>query len=218
MDLDADGSMRTRVVFGSACHPRFVSKTFSNLIEIMSSFDSVVLQERPSVVYEVPSHQVNFMENMSTNSKYHVHCNDSLLQYCDITTPVSSKTFKTDRSTQSQCREFDRVTIYKEKIRTEFFILMQNANYSNVTLYKKRKVFYMLAWGVSWRMEIREVYLNPQSTEADPYSVWFCGNPKYEIVLTSYSDLPENDENETLIFRFLSVILPRSFNLHFLRN
>ncbi len=195
---------RTRIVFGSSTHPRFVSKKFMDRIEDIATMlsPSVVLKEKPCIVFDIPSHQLNFMENMNTNCIYKVYCNDACLEYCEITEPISCVQYKHDQPHA----EFDRICIHKEEISAEFFILMQDAKYSNVTLYKTRSVIYILAWNISWRLELREVYLNPKNSEADPYSAWFCGNPKYEICLTTYCDIPNGMED---IMKMLSMLLPR---------
>lgn len=208
--MPEDQATRTRVVLGSGTHPGFVSQQFRGIVENLASLmsPSVMIREKPKVIYEIPSHQVNFMAEMKSHCKYYVACGDSYLEYCEVIEPLSKSVHQQERSKNSG--EFDRISIYREHVTPEFFILMQNAKYSNVTIYKNRNVVYLLAWGISWRLESRDVYLNPRSSEADPYSLWFCGSPKHEIVLSTYDDLPRGDKDVTAV---LSMILPREYSV-----
>lgn len=200
-------NIRTRVVLGCAVNPAFVSSRFASMIQKNGTLYSpmVILKEKPKIVYEVPYNQLNFCDGFTSKDLYYVICGDNFVEYTEIVTPLSKFEHRCKRTQYS--RDFDRAVVYKEEVRVEFFVVSVNAKYSNVWLYTNRFVFYIVAWGVSWRLEIRNTLLNPQHSDADPDHIWFTSNHYNEIILSTYDQVNDDD-----IRRILSVLLPRNYN------
>lgn len=193
----------TTVVIGSKDHPRFVPKSFYDIMmEKTALYQLDHILHADTIKYYIPAHQVverkaTFREECQysisvTDTDKKPKCHRSKLLHREIYQMLPRKAHKylLDVSFREVCRQY--------------FLLVPNAGYFNTEIYKNWDEKFVLYDDRIWTINFRHVYVDPYDSSE---CVWFAGTPKYQVYICCQENLLDSKE---YLQQAILALLPRS--------
>lgn len=195
--------MQTRIVLGTSETPSFVSKEFFDAFYGYAQNMAYETYMRPTTIqYQIPRAMVVDRDVTSQPGSYEIELDDQfLIPFCCRRHLLDNKVMKRRR----RARSFDRLRIFTELVRREYFLLVPDAQFYNTTIFHEWCVCSVLYEGIVWKFHFRRVYVDPHNTA---YTIWFFSHPKYQVEIVTEQDFRDR---ETDLKRSLYTLFPRAF-------
>lgn len=196
--------IETRFVLGNSTTPSFVTKEFYESFHEYARTMAYETSMRPSTIkYHIPRHMVVEREGVPAPGQYYEMDLDDqfLVPRCIRRTCLENQLMKRRRRGGS----FDRLRIFTEILRTEYFLLVPDAQYYNTTLFRDWSVCCLLFEGSIWKFHFRQVFVDPHNTSS---TIWFYSHPKYQIEIVTQQDFRGRERE---MKRSLYALFPRAF-------
>lgn len=195
---------RTRIVVGTRETPRFVSKSFYDLMLNKTTLYQLDHKLCPNTIkYFIPSnHVVERKPIYKDNWRYEIDLDDTKKKpHCYRIKTTSKTIFKCLPKTNNPNKI---ITVVTEDYTTDYYLLIPNASYYNteiVTLWDEKFVLYD---NHIWSIHFKTIYVDPFDSEQ---CIWFTGTPKFQIEMTTETDLSQDKD---YLYRAIMALLPRS--------
>lgn len=198
---------QTLLKLGSATHPDFVEKImFDHALSFCTMFPAVVKSDTHLVHYDVPhSHISGYVDHNKTHSIETDHLCRWVKVYAVETLHQPLVIYQPDPPSKS---DFDRMTIYRQLVFSDTFLLKDEADFHHVNFIKSRTDATIQFNSKDWLIRFQESYVCPYKSLSNPDEIYFKCRPQYSVDIST-----EGYPDAEIISDFCEVALPRLFRL-----
>lgn len=200
---------RTRVVLGSCYHEDFVGSKVYELVKEFSQIPPAQVDKQKDIIrYEVPVSQVSGFVDDDRMHFVEVDSHCTLIRSEGVQRMHRPITIKLAHACIP--RDYDRMTIYREQVYPDSFLLKEEANFSHVKFIHERVNSSLPGWEYSWKTCLQRQWICPYYSSSDPESIVFRCKPMYSIEVL-IDDLPSVDTIE----KFVNTAMPSYLRGHY---
>lgn len=171
---------RTLVILGSTSHCEYVD---SKIFEIVKSFACLppanVKHTKDIVQFDIPVSQISGHVDNESSHIVETDGNCSQINTSSIKTISRKLTLYQHRPSSKQ--DYDRITVHRQRIISDSFLLKENANFSNVKYIKERVDASVEGWDSEWTIRLQEQWICPYYCLGEPDLYIFRCRPLYSV-------------------------------------
>lgn len=200
---------RTKIVLGSATHHDYIDVTLFDLAKQFACLPpaQIVTSTDNIVVYEVPVFHISGNVDVS---RHHIVETDTK---CSFTSSeaiheghLPLRLIQKRSATSPQAKDFDRISIIRETVHKDSFLLKNEALYSHVNYIKERTDAVVEGWGYQWTLRFQQQWTCPYYSLSDIDSIIFRCRPVYSVHIMTCGN-PSID----IIEKLIDQALPKTF-------
>lgn len=190
------------VILGSSSHSEYVDSKIFNIVKAFACLPPADIYTFNDIVqFDIPTSQLS---GHVDNDLSHVIETDST---CSSTktesTNIISRSISLFQKHPASKQDYDHVTIHRQRVCQNTFLLKTDANFSNVKYIKERTDTCIDGWDSSWTIRFQEQWICPYYSLGEPDLYIFRCRPLYSIHIL-VNGLPEIDK----IRNFMNVAFP----------
>lgn len=192
---------RTRILLGSTCHDNYIDGKVWELVKEFASLPPAHIRYEQDILrYEVPrAHISGFQDN---DRMHYVEANSRLERIRTEAVQRMSSPVVLRMKKPILPRDYNQLTVYREQVFPDSFLLKEEAQFSHVEYIHERIVSTMTGWEYVWKTTLQRQWVCPYSSLTDESLVFRC-KPMYSIYI-DVDDLPSLD----LIQKFINTAMP----------
>ena len=194
--------LQTLIQLGSSTYPELVDVKVFDLVKDFSSLQPAsITMKKDIILFDIP---VSHVSGFVCDANSYTIETDTGMSYC--------KTMKTQKIESTDLflkyppavKEYDRISIIRQRIEDDSFLIKKEANFAHVYYIKERQDAIVEYYGRQWttRCEIKWVY--PYYSLTEPDHIVFRCRPVYSISISTNGTPDEN-----LVLGFMDVAMPR---------